>query len=99
MVHSEPHNGCAILDLAAVTPLALPRTPDFSSWRDESRALYASIDRFSLIPLGPPDILDFSSLAAILSFTYSEPCYLTVTYVITLFVFVIIYVTYSTQTL
>ncbi len=60
--------------------------------------MYASIDRFSAIPLGPLGILDFSSLAEILSFTYSEPCYLTVTYVITLFVFVTIYVTYSIQT-
>ncbi len=58
--------------------------------------MYASIDRFSFVPSGPPSILDFSSLAAILSFAYSEPCYLTVIYVITLFVFVIPYVTYST---
>ncbi len=34
--------------------------------------MYASIDRFSLIPSGSPGILDFSSLAAILSFTYSD---------------------------
>ncbi len=61
--------------------------------------MYASIDRFSLIPSGPPGILDFPSLAAILSFTYSEPCYLTLIYVITLFVFVTTYVTYSTQPL
>ncbi len=78
---------------------ALPRTHDLWSWRDPSRKLYASIDRFSLIPSGPPGILDFPSLAAILSFTYSEPCYLTVIYVITLFVFVTTYVTYFTQTL
>ncbi len=56
------------------------------------------MDRFSLIPSGPPGILDFLSLAAILSFTYSKPCYFTVIYVITLFVFVTTYVTYSTQT-
>ncbi len=37
-----------------------------------SRALYASIDRFSLIPSGPLGILDFPSLAAILSFAYSD---------------------------
>ncbi len=61
--------------------------------------MYASIDRFSLIPSGPPGILDFFSLAAILSLIYSEPCHLTVTYVITLFVFVTKYVTYLTQTL
>ncbi len=41
------------------------------------------------VPLG---ILDFFSLAASLSFTYSEPCCLTVTYVIK-------YVTSSTQPL
>ena len=29
------------------------------------------MDRFSLIPSGPPGILNFPSLAAILSFTYS----------------------------
>ncbi len=34
--------------------------------------MYASIDRFSLTPSGPPGILDFPSLAAILSFTYSD---------------------------
>ncbi len=61
--------------------------------------MYASIDRFSLIPSGPPGILDFSSLAAILSFAYIEPCYLTVIYVITLIVFEITYVKYSTQPL
>ncbi len=61
--------------------------------------MYASIDRFSLIPSGIPGILDFPSLAAIPSFTYSEPSYLTVKYVITLFVFVTIYVKYSTQNL
>ncbi len=49
----------------------MQRTNDPWSWRDPSRALYASIDRFSLIPSGPPGILDFPSLAAILSFTYS----------------------------
>ncbi len=32
----------------------------------------ASIDRFSLIPSGSLGILDFPSLAAILSFTYSD---------------------------
>ncbi len=62
---------------------ALPGTHYFWSWCDPLRALYASIDRFSLIPSGPPGILDFFSLAAILSFTYSEPRYLTVIYVIT----------------
>ncbi len=36
--------------------------------------MYASIDRFSLIPSGPPGISDFPSLAAILSFTYSDIC-------------------------
>ncbi len=61
--------------------------------------MYSSTDRFSLIPSGPPGILDFPSLAAIISFAYSEPCYLTVIYMITLSVFVITYVTYSTQTL
>ena len=59
--------------------------------------MYAPIDRFSLIRSGPPGILDFSSLAAILSFTYSEPCYLTVIYVIIFFVFVTKYVIYSIQ--
>ena len=39
---------------------------------DPSRALYASIDRFSFISSGPPGILDFPSLAAILSFIYSD---------------------------
>ncbi len=34
--------------------------------------MYASIDRFSLILSGPPGILDFPSLAAILFFTYSD---------------------------
>ncbi len=34
--------------------------------------MYTSVDRFSLIPSGPPGILDFSSLAAIPSFTYSD---------------------------
>ncbi len=61
--------------------------------------MYASIDRFSLMPSGPSGILDISSLVAILSLTYSEPCYLTVKYLITLFVFVTKYVTYSTQPL
>ncbi len=56
------------------------------------------IDRFSFIPSGPPGILDFPSLAAILFFTYSELCYITLIYVITLFIFVTIYFTYSTQT-
>ena len=42
-------------------------------------------------------ILDFLSLATILSFAYSEPCYLKVSYVITLFVFVTTYDTHSTQ--
>ena len=60
--------------------------------------MYAFIDRFSLIPSGPSGILDFPSLAAILFFTYREPCYLIVAYVITLFVFVTKYFTYSTQT-
>ncbi len=59
--------------------------------------MYDSIDRFSFIPSGPQGILDFPSLAAILSFTYSELCHLKVIYVITLFVFVPTYVTYSTQ--
>ena len=63
-----------------------------------SRELYASIDGFFLIPSGPKVILDFPSLAAILTFTYSEPCYLTVIYVIIPFVFVTKYVTYFTQT-
>ncbi len=61
--------------------------------------MYTSIDGFSLIPLGSSEIQDFLSLAAILSFTYSEPCYLTVNYMITLFIFVTIYVKYFTQTL
>ena len=61
--------------------------------------MYASIERFSLIPSGLSGILDFLSLAGILSFTYSEPFYLTVIYMITLFVFVTTYVTYSSQTL
>ncbi len=34
--------------------------------------MYASIARFSLIPSGPPGILDFFSSTAILSFTHSE---------------------------
>ncbi len=34
--------------------------------------MYTSIDRFFLVPLCPPDILDFLSLAAILFFTYSD---------------------------
>ncbi len=72
---------------------------DLTSNSGTGSGLTASIDRFSLIPSGPLGILDFFSLAAILSFTYSEPCYLTLIYVITLFVFVTIYVTYSIQPL
>ncbi len=34
--------------------------------------MYAFIDKFSLIPSGLSSILDFPSLAAILSFTYSD---------------------------
>ncbi len=42
-----------------------------------SHALYASIDKFSLIPSGPQSNLDFPSLAAIVSFTYNDiPDYL-----------------------
>ncbi len=58
--------------------------------------MYASMDRFSLILSGPTGILDFPSLAVILSFTHSEPCYLTLIYVMTLLLFVTTYVTYST---
>ncbi len=43
------------------------------------------------------DILDFLSLAAIGSFTYNEPSYLTVTYIISLFMFMTIYVKYFSQ--
>ena len=60
--------------------------------------LYVSIGRFSFILKSFPSILDFFFLAPILFFTYSEPCYLKVTYVITLFVFVTIYVIYFSQT-
>ena len=42
-------------------------------------------------------MLNFSFLAAILSFTYSELCHLTMIYVITLFVFITIYVIYSSE--
>ena len=38
--------------------------------------------------MGTSGILDLPSLAAILFFTYNEPCYLTVIFVVTIFVFV-----------
>ncbi len=60
--------------------------------------MYFCMDLFSFIPIKPLSILDLSSLATILFFTYNEFCYLVVTQVITLFVFVTIYFTYSTKT-
>lgn len=58
---------------------------------------FVSIKRFSLIPTGLLNILDFSSLVVILSFTNIQPCYLIRIYVISVFIFVTIYVIYSTQ--
>ena len=63
-----------------------------------SYVIYFPIDRFSLISTGPLNILDFFSLEAVLSFTFGEPCYLILEFVITLFVFVITYVIHSSQT-
>ncbi len=58
----------------------------------------ALLNRYFFKPTPPPSILEFFSLAKILFFIYSEPCYHSTRYVINLLVFVTKKVIYSFST-